>query len=113
MGHTAAKTERKIEEAMGGVLFIDEAYSLFTESGIDYGHEAVATLVKAMEDNREDFVCILAGYTKEMDDFIDMNLGLRDRIQFYVDFPDYDESELLEIYEMFCRDNKFWINVIL
>ena len=107
VGHTASKTARKIESAMGGVLFIDEAYSLFSESGIDYGHECVSTLVKAMEDKRDEFVCILAGYTKEMNAMLDMNPGLRDRIQFYIDFPDYNESELLEIFESLCKTNKY------
>jgi len=107
VGHTAAKTKRKINKAMGGVLFIDEAYALFTESGIDYGHEAVATLVKAMEDKRDEFVCILAGYTKEMNEMIDMNPGLRDRVQFYIDFPDYDGVELLKIFEMLCKESKY------
>jgi AAA+ superfamily predicted ATPase len=107
VGHTADKTARKIESAEGGILFIDEAYSLFVNDNIDYGHEAVATLVKAMEDKRDEFVCILAGYTKEMNDMINMNPGLKDRIQFYVDFPDYDESELLQIFSKLCKDNKY------
>ena len=107
VGHTAKKTANKIESAMGGVLFIDEAYSLFSESGIDYGHEAVATLVKAMEDKRDDFVCILAGYTNEMWQMLDMNPGLRDRVQFYIDFPDYNEAELMKIFENLCKENKY------
>jgi len=93
--------------ALGGVLFIDEAYSLFSDSKIDYGHEAVATLVKAMEDKRDEFVCILAGYTDEMDSMLGMNPGLRDRIQFTIDFPDYSVSELLRIFEKLCKDNKY------
>ena len=111
VGHTANKTKRVIESAIGGVLFIDEAYSLFVNDSIDYGHEAVATLVKAMEDRRNEFVCILAGYSKEMDAMIDMNPGLRDRIQFYIDFPDYDEAELLEIFERLCKENKYKLSV--
>jgi len=107
VGHTADKTSRKIESALGGILFVDEAYSLFSESRIDYGHEAVATLVKAMEDKRDEFVCILAGYTNEMNAMLDMNPGLRDRVQFYVDFPDYIEIELLQIFEKLCKDNKY------
>ena len=74
---------------------------------IDYGHEAVATLVKAMEDKRDEFVCILAGYTKEMTDMIGMNPGMRDRIGFYVDFPDYSASELLQIFEKLCRESRY------
>jgi SpoVK/Ycf46/Vps4 family AAA+-type ATPase len=107
IGHTADKTARKIESAMGGVLFIDEAYSLFGGSSNDFGHEAVATLVKAMEDKRDEFVCILAGYTKEMNMMLNMNPGLRDRIQFYVDFPDYGVPELMEIFKKLCKENKY------
>ena len=107
VGHTAEKTANKIESALGGVLFIDEAYSLFVEDNIDYGHEAVATLVKAMEDKRDEFICILAGYTKEMNSMINMNPGLRDRIQFYVNFPDYKPAELLQIIEKLCKENKY------
>lgn len=109
VGHTAIKTKDKINEASGGVLFIDEAYSLFTgdRDKIDYGNEAVATLVKYMEDKRDDFICILAGYTKEMNDMLSMNPGMRDRISFYIDFPDYGADELLQIFEKMCRDNKY------
>lgn len=107
VGHTAGKTANKIESAMGGVLFIDEAYSLFVEDKIDYGNEAVATLVKAMEDRRDEFVCILAGYTSEMNAMLDMNPGLRDRIQFYIEFQDYSEPELVAIFEKLCKDNKY------
>ena len=110
VGQTALKTSRKIEGALGGVLFIDEAYSLFTGGNIDYGYEAVATLVKAMEDRRTEFVCILAGYTKEMNDMINMNPGLRDRVQFYIDFPDYSAMELLQIFEKLCKDCKYKIS---
>ena len=107
VGHTAEKTTRKVERALGGVLFIDEAYSLFAGDNIDYGNEAVSTLVKAMEDKRGEFVCILAGYTKEMNAMIDMNPGLRDRIGFYIDFPDYSAGELLQIFEKMCKENKY------
>ena len=103
VGHTAAKTAEKIREAMGGILFIDEAYSLGTyEKGQDYGDEAISTLVKMMEDHRKDFVCIMAGYTAEMDRMLDVNPGLRDRIQFYIDFPDYNKDELTDIFIMLC-----------
>jgi SpoVK/Ycf46/Vps4 family AAA+-type ATPase len=107
IGQTALKTKSRIESALGGVLFIDEAYSLFAGSDKDYGHEAVSTLVKAMEDKRDEFVCILAGYTQDMNAMLDMNPGLRDRVQFYIDFPDYSESELLQIFERLCKDNKY------
>jgi Cdc6-like AAA superfamily ATPase len=107
VGSTAIKTKRKIEEALGGVLFIDEAYSLFAGDNIDYGHEALAVLVKMMEDKRDEFVCIVAGYTNEMNEMLNMNPGLRDRIGFYIDFPDYDENELMQIYKKLCGDNKY------
>lgn len=104
VGYTAPKTAGKVREAMGGVLFIDEAYALGTYSkGQDYGDEAISTLVKMMEDHRKDFICIMAGYTEEMDKMLDVNPGLRDRIQFYIDFPDYNEDELTEIFVRLCQ----------
>ena len=108
VGHTAAKTAEKIREAMGGILFIDEAYSLGTYAkGQDYGDEAISTLVKMMEDNRKDFICIMAGYTEEMDKMLDVNPGLRDRIQFYIDFPDYNEDELTDIFIRLCQQTGY------
>jgi SpoVK/Ycf46/Vps4 family AAA+-type ATPase len=107
VGQTALKTEKIIKKSLGGVLFIDEAYSLFSDSDRDYGNEAVATLVKAMEDKRDEFVCIMAGYTKEMNAMIDMNPGLRDRVQFYIDFPDYADTELMQIFDGFCNEKKY------
>lgn len=109
VGHTAVKTANKIEEAMGGVLFIDEAYSLGQDGS--YGPEALATLVKRMEDYRKDFVCIMAGYTDEMEEMLDVNPGLRDRVQFYVDFPDYNVEELLEILKKYCKQNNYSLTV--
>lgn len=104
VGHTAIKTERRVKEAMGGVLFIDEAYSLgMYNRGHDFGEECIATLVKAMEDHRQDFVCIMAGYTDKMNNMLATNPGLKHRIQFYVDFPDYDSEELTEIFISFCH----------
>jgi AAA+ superfamily predicted ATPase len=107
VGQTALKTERQIKKSLGGVLFIDEAYALFSDDSQDYGNEAVATLVKAMEDNRDRFVCILAGYPDEMDKMIDMNPGLRHRVQFYIDFPDYTDAELMGIFEGFCENKRY------
>ena len=108
MGQTALKTEKMINKSLGGVLFIDEAYSLYTgRGGGDYGDEAVATLVKAMEDKRDKFVCIMAGYTKEMEAMIDMNPGLRGRIQFFIDFPDYAVTELMQIFDVFCNKRNY------
>ena len=98
VGQTAVKTNKIIDSAMDGVLFIDEAYSLVTNSSNDYGKEAIATLLKRMEDDRERLVVILAGYTQEMKEFIDSNPGLQSRFNRYIEFKDYSEEELLQIY---------------
>lgn len=103
LGGTASRTSSVVEAALGGVLFIDEAYALFGAKERDYGHEAVATLVKLMEDHRKEFVCILAGYPEEMDEMLDMNPGMRGRVQFYIDFPDYSVQEMMAIFASMCR----------
>ena len=103
LGGTAPRVRDVVTAALGGVLFIDEAYSLCEDGGRGYGHEAVATLVKLMEDHRKEFVCILAGYPDEMDEMLDMNPGMRGRVQFYIDFPDYSAAEMLEIFDSMCR----------
>jgi stage V sporulation protein K len=95
IGHTALKTKEQVKKALGGVMFIDEAYSLCRGGEKDFGREAIDTLVKAMEDNRNDFVLVLAGYNKEMDDFLESNPGLISRFPLHIDFPDYSLSELL------------------
>lgn len=111
VGHTATKTKRVIERAKGGTLFIDEAYALAAyESDRDFGSEAIATLVKALEDRRDDFVCIMAGYPDEMDRLISSNPGLQDRIGFYVDFPDYDCDELCEVFSFFAQKTGFKVS---
>lgn len=113
VGQTALKTKDRIKKAMGGVLFIDEAYALCDgneHSDIDYGHEAVATLLKAMEDHRRDFVCILAGYPEKMDKMLDMNPGFRSRILFHVDFPDYSADEMLEILRGICKKSSYLLD---
>jgi len=110
LGQTAPKTARVIESAMGGVFFIDEAYALVERDDDMYGHEAVSTLVKIMEDKRDKFVCILAGYPKEMNEMLDTNPGLRDRIQFYIDFPDYSGAELLQVFEKLCKDHRYTLS---
>jgi len=107
LGHTAQKTALVIKSALGGVLFIDEAYSLIERHDDAYGKEAIATLVKIMEDKRDEFVCILAGYTEDMNAMLDVNPGLRDRIQFHINFPDYNISELMQIFEKFCKENAY------
>jgi hypothetical protein len=104
VGQTAIKTSELINRTRPGVLFIDEAYALTPKVDVDFGHEAVATLVKAMEDHRHEFAVIVAGYQEEMTDFIVSNPGLRSRFKTYVDFPDYSPSELAEIFEGMVRD---------
>ena len=95
---TALKTAAVIEEAMGGVLFIDEAYSLVQgNSSNDYGHEAVSTVIKAMEDHRGEFCVILAGYQNQMTKMLASNPGFQSRIQFTLDFPNYNRDELGQI----------------
>lgn len=97
IGHTAQKTRDLIKKAMGGILFIDEAYSLARGGEKDFGKEAIDTLVKHMEDKQHDFILILAGYSKEMNHFLSLNPGLYSRFPFIIDFPDYDETELFEM----------------
>ncbi len=97
VGQTAIKTTEKVAEAMDGVLFIDEAYSLAQGSANDFGREAIDTLVKLMDDNRERLVVILAGYSKNMDDFLLTNPGLKSRFPNIIDFPDYSADELMFI----------------
>lgn len=98
VGQTAVKTNKIIDEALDGVLFIDEAYSLVSNSQSDYGKEAIATLLKRMEDDRGRLIVILAGYTQEMKEFIDSNPGLQSRFNRYLMFEDYSEEELLQIF---------------
>ena len=107
LGGTAAKTASVVKDALGGVLFIDEAYALVSNAAYDYGHEAINTLVKRLEDSRKDFVCIMAGYTNEMNQMLSSNPGLRDRIQFYIDFPDYSAEELVQIYCKYAESEAY------
>ncbi|WP_395456735.1 CbbX protein [Azospirillum melinis] len=98
IGHTAPKTKEVLKRAMGGVLFIDEAYYLYRpENERDYGQEAIEILLQVMEDNRDDLVVILAGYRDRMEVFFRSNPGMASRIAHHVDFPDYEAEELLEI----------------
>lgn len=110
VGQTAIKTKEVIESALGGVLFIDEAYALSVkDSGNDYGKEAIETLLKAMEDNRDDLVVIVAGYDTLMNQFIESNPGLKSRFNKYIHFPDYSSKELMDIFNLFLQNNQYTI----
>jgi probable Rubsico expression protein CbbX len=108
IGHTAPKTKEILKKAMGGVLFIDEAYYLYRpENERDYGQEAIEMLLQVMETQREDLVVILAGYGDRMEKFFQSNPGFRSRVAHHIDFPDYSEDELLSIAEMMLRDMSY------
>ncbi len=109
VGQTAIKTQEKIQEAMGGILFVDEAYALVKE-GQDYGQEAIDTILKAMEDNREDFVVIVAGYPDLMKTFIESNPGLKSRFNKYFFFEDYNEEELMKIFDGYLKKNDYMLS---
>jgi probable Rubsico expression protein CbbX len=108
IGHTAPKTKEILKKAMGGVLFIDEAYYLYRpENERDYGQEAIEILLQVMESQREDLVVILAGYGERMEKFFQSNPGFRSRIAHHVDFPDYSDDELLAIAELMLVAQKY------
>ena len=113
VGHTAPKTQRVINKALGGVLFIDEAYSIASyisdEAGRDYGAECIATLLKGMEDHRDELCVILAGYTDEMERMLNVNPGFESRIQFVINFPDYTAEELYMIFKGLCKKEEYKI----
>ena len=109
VGQTAVKTNKIIDSALDGVLFVDEAYTLVGGQN-DYGKEAIATLLKRMEDDRERLIVILAGYSKEMEEFINSNPGLRSRFNRYILFPDYTASELYDIFQLNASKNEYEIN---
>ena len=106
VGQTALKVQEVVDRAVGGVLFIDEAYALATEGSGEFGAEAIAMLVKLMEDHRDDLAVIVAGYPVEMRQFIDSNPGLRSRFTHYIDFPDYTAPELILVFEGFAAAAK-------
>jgi stage V sporulation protein K len=107
IGHTAQKTREQIKRALGGVLFIDEAYSLARGGEKDFGKEAIDTLVKAMEDHKTDFILILAGYDAEMDWFLRQNPGLPSRFPIQLKFDDYSAKELLEIARQMVKERDY------
>ncbi|MGO3932055.1 CbbX protein [Rhodopseudomonas pseudopalustris] len=108
IGHTAPKTKEVLKKAMGGVLFIDEAYYLYRpENERDYGQEAIEILLQVMENQRDDLVVILAGYADRMEKFFASNPGFRSRIAHHIDFPDYGDDELLSIGEGMLREQNY------
>ena len=107
VGWTAQKVHDTVEKAIGGVLFIDEAYSLVSDRRGSFEDEAIATLIKEMEDHRNEICIILAGYTEEMRNLIQLNPGFESRIQFIINFPDYSVEELLEIFKRMCKKEKY------
>jgi len=112
VGQTTNKTDEKIKEALGGVLFIDEAYALSKGEDIqwDYGSESIEILVKRMEDYREDLVVIMAGYPEPMEKLLHSNEGLRSRFSTYIHFDDYSPDEMLEIFKLFCIQENYEID---
>jgi len=108
IGHTAPKTKEVLKKAMGGVLFIDEAYSLYRpENQRDYGQEAIEILLQVMENQRGDLVVILAGYADRMESFFGSNPGMNSRIVHHLDFPDYSEDELLKISNLMLSETNY------
>ena len=108
IGHTAPKTKEVLKKAMGGVLFIDEAYYLYKpDNERDYGSEAIEILLQVMENQRDDLVVILAGYKEPMDRFYESNPGLSSRIANHIDFPDYTTEELLKIAKMMLEEQQY------
>jgi SpoVK/Ycf46/Vps4 family AAA+-type ATPase len=107
VGQTALKVKEVATRALGGVLFIDEAYALTSGGGNDFGREAVETLLKMMEDHRDDLVVVVAGYTEKMQEFLDSNPGLRSRFSKHLNFDDYDPPQLTRIFQAFCRKADF------
>ena len=111
IGHTAPKTREVLKRAMGGVLFIDEAYYLYRpENERDYGQEAIEILLQEMENHRDDLVVILAGYKDRMDRFFGSNPGLSSRMAHHIDFPDYTPAELLDIAQLMLRQMQYTLS---
>lgn len=107
IGQTALKVKEVVTEAIGGVLFIDEAYTLSTGGETDFGREAIDTLIKMMEDNRNDLIVVVAGYTDKMSAFLQTNPGLRSRFTKYFEFEDYTPEQLVDIFQLFCTKGSY------
>lgn len=107
IGHTAQKTREQLKKSYGGILFIDEAYSLARGGEKDFGKEAIDALVKAMEDNKDNFIAVLAGYKQEMDDFVKTNPGIKSRFPIHITFPDYSIRELLQIADLMLTKRQY------
>lgn len=107
IGHTAQKTRDLIKKSIGGILFVDEAYSLGRGGEKDFGKEAIDTLVKHMEDRQHEFILILAGYSREMEQFLTLNPGLYSRFPIVIDFPDYSIDQLMEIGQMMLDEREY------
>ena len=110
VGWTAMQVHDIVKKALGGVLFIDEAYSLVNDRKDGFEDEAIATLIKEMEDHRDEICIILAGYTNEMNDLLEKNPGFKSRIQFTINFPDYSSEELYSIFLGLCKKEKYILN---
>ncbi|WP_353894507.1 AAA family ATPase [Proteinivorax hydrogeniformans] len=107
IGHTAQRTKEKISESLGGILFIDEAYSLARGGEKDFGKEAIDTLVKAMEDKKDQFILILAGYSYQMESFLTTNPGLKSRFPIHLNFDDYSIDNLMSIAGMMLKNRQY------
>lgn len=109
VGQTAIKTQEVIQKAMGGILFIDEAYALANKSDNDYGNEAIDTILKAMEDHRDDLILIVAGYPEKMEGFLQSNPGLPSRFNKRIFFADYTPDNLIDIFKLCCKQNNYQV----
>jgi stage V sporulation protein K len=107
IGHTAQKTKKLIKKSLGGILFIDEAYALARGGEKDFGKEAIDTIVKAMEDHKDNLIIIMAGYRNEMEEFLETNPGLRSRFAFHLDFKDYNIDQLVQIAELMYDEREY------
>ena len=110
VGWTAPKVKKQFKKAKGGVLFIDEAYSLVENKRGSYGDEAINTIVQEMENHRDDVIVIFAGYPDKMKDFLERNEGLKSRIAFHLDFPDYNVDELTQILQVMAKEKSYTVD---